>query len=553
MEEIKKTSKWKLFANAIVGKEDIISVSDSKKAIQQTKEDLFRITADYNSRTMFAVSFDGEKNLGGIGPIKEYLPAYDLLRLRSWQAYMESDIAHTLLNRITTWVVGKGLKLQSEPSNDLLKLEGLEIDVNQFSNEVEARFNAFRKSRKTDYSGMRNLDLIAEEAYLNAIIGGDCLVVQRFDGKNITEQIIDGCHIQSPMYGSEWYPQQLANGNKIINGVEVDAKGQHVAYWIRNNKNGFDKIDARGKSTGLLMAFMVYGMKHRLDDVRGIPLITVILETLKKLERYKEATVGSAEERQKIVYQIVHKEFSDGSNPLLNDAAKAINYRETSDKIPEDVNGKQLANTVAASTEKETFNMPVGSELKGLESKNELYFKDFYTVNINIVCATLNIPPDVAMSLYNSNYSASRAAIKDWEHTISVKRDRFSFYFYQPIYDFWMWTQVLTNKIKAPGYLQAFLEQNEMVLGAYRNARFVGANVPHIDPLKEVQAERLKLGDSAASVPLTTVESATEALNGGDSGSNIEQYAKELKKTKDLGIKPEVEEKTTIKEKTTED
>ncbi len=541
MAEIKK-SKFRLFVDSVIGKEEIISVSDSKRAIQETKEEMFRVNADYNSRTMFAVSFDGEKNLGGIGPIKEYLPAYDLLRLRSWQAYMESDVAHTVLNRITTWVVGKGLKLQSEPSSFLLGLEGVTVDANSFSNEVEARFNTFRKSRKTDYSGMRNMDIIAEEAYLNAIIGGDCLVVQRFDGKNITIQLIDGCHIQSPMYGTEWYPQELANGNKIINGVELNSKGQHVRYWIRNNKNGFDKIDARGKSTGLLMAFMVYGMKHRLDNVRGVPLITVILETLKKLERYKEATIGSAEERQKIVYQIVHKEFSDGSNPLLSDAAKAINYNSDSDKIPVDVNGKQLADTVAATTEKETFNMPVGSELKGLESKNELYFKDFYSVNINIVCAALNIPPDVAMSLYNSNYSASRAAIKDWEHTLGIKRDRFSFYFYQPIYDFWMWVQVLTNKVKAPGYLNAVLEDNEMVLGAYRNARFVGANVPHIDPLKEVEAERLKLGTTGASIPLTTAEAATEALNGGDSGSNIEQYAEELAKTKSLGIEVEIPE-----------
>jgi hypothetical protein len=61
-----------------------------------------------------------------------------------------------------------------------------------------------------------------------------------------------------------------------------------------------------------------------------------------------------------------------------------------------------------------TYNMPRDSELKEVQSKNELYFKDFYTVNVDLVCSSINMPPEVAMSKYNSNYSASRAALKDW-------------------------------------------------------------------------------------------------------------------------------------------
>ncbi len=75
-------------------------------------------------------------------------------------------------------------------------------------------------------------------------------------------------------------------------------------------------------------------------------------------------------------------------------------------------------------------------------------------------------------------------------------------------------------------------------MDSFRNARFVGASVPHIDPLKEVEAERAKLGDAAAHLPLTTLEAATEALGGGDVGANLEQFAREQKRANGLGIKP---------------
>jgi capsid protein len=180
--------------------------------------------------------------------------------------------------------------------------------------------------------------------------------------------------------------------------------------------------------------------------------------------------------------------------------------------------------------------MPIGSELKPISNKNSLYFKDFFTINIDLVCATLQIPPNVAMSKYDSNFSASRAALKDWELVLNVKRNDFSFQYYQVIYDFWLEVQILESKIQAPGYLFARLQGNNMVLEAYRTARFVGAQVPHIDPEKEVRAERLKLGEAGGAIPLTTGEASTERLDGGDFEENMKQMGDELAQSISLKI-----------------
>ncbi len=337
----------------------------------------------------------------------------------------------------------------------------------------------------------------------------------------------------------------MKNGNRVENGIELDEKNQHVAYYVRKAGFGieFERIEARDPETGLIMAYMVYGSKYRLDNHRGLPLLSVMFETAKKLERYKEATVGSAEERQKIAYFIEHTLGSTGENPLLGQTAlarDAYNIGNTflgENGLPTTIQGEQLANRVAASTNKQTFNMPINSTIKSPDSKNELYFKDFYGTNIDLLCAAAQIPPEVAMSKYNSNFSASRAALKDWENTLNVGRDNFAFQFIRPIYSLWLHVQILRFKISAPGYLEAFfITKNYMVVEAYRKARYVGAAIPHIDPQKEVEAERAKLGPAGANIPLTTAEQATENLSGGDVEENMIQFAGELERNNSLGI-----------------
>jgi capsid protein len=501
----------------------------------------------YNN--VFAVSYDGEKNLGEIGPIKEYWPDYHALRLRSWQAYLESEVAQMVIGKYIKWVVGAGLKLQAEPAKVVLKSEKITLNTEEFNEVSEARFAVYSKSKSADYSGQKSLHKIARVAYKNAILGGDVLVILRFIDGQIKVQLIDGCHVRSPLYGTDGYAQVLSNGHTIRHGIELSPTGEHVAYHVCKKDYTFERIPAKVEGTDLLQAFLLYGLEYRLDNHRGLPLISAMLETLKKLERYKEATVGSAEEVAKIAWQVVHQVYSTGENPFADRLAKAFDA-DASEDLAEDINGIKLANKVAASTNKTAVNNPPGAEVKPITSTNkELYFEPFYNVNIGLVCAAINIPKDVATSQYNGNFSASRAALKDWEHTINTDRCDAPAEFYQNVYNFWLHVQILTNKVNAPGYINAFQENNHMVLDSYRNSRWVGANVPHIDPLKEVNAERAKLGASGLDIPLTTVEQATEALNGGDSDQNMAQYAEELKESKRLGIQSIIPESTATKKK----
>lgn len=492
------------------------------------------------------VTYDGEKNFGEIGPVKDYYLIYEALRLRGYEAKLTNEVAQTILSKYRIWVIGDGLRLKSEPEKDALLSEGIEIDPEIFNKGTETRFKVWAKSNISSRNRKDNLYSLSSKAFDAAITGGDCLWILRYEKKNLNIEIKDGCHLQSP--GMESYlPNE--QGFYIKNGIEFNKAGVEVAYHIRTKDYKYVRLEAYN-SQGLKVVGLIYGNQHRIDDNRGISVLSASFETLAKLDRYKEATVGSAEEQAKITYQVVHGKNSIGDNPfqtsLVKLAKTGYNASNESEQGVGDAfskEGQQLAETVAKTTNKQAINNTQDSEIKPLmASSGQFYFKEFILTNIDIIAAGIGIPPNVAMSLYNDSFSASRAATKDWEHTLKIKRAEFVLQFLQHVYNFWLHLEVLKNKISAPGYIQAFMEENEMVLAAYRNCRFTGDMFPHIDPLKEVNAERAKLGEAGKHIPFTTQEAAVENLGGDEGGAIIRQFATELKEAAKLGIEPVVKE-----------
>lgn len=498
--------------------------------------------AGYNR--VFQMNFDGEKDLGGIGQIRKYVIDHVALRMRGWQLYLESDVCQALFTRSAMWGIGAGLKLQASPESDVLTMYGQTITPEEFNDTVESLFYVYSNNTFCDYSGQRTLGEIAHEAWVNSDVGGDVLVVMRLENGMPKVQLIDGAHLKTPQMWGTSTQMDVFNPdtkNRVRHGVEMDAKGNHVAYWVFKGLTGdvigdYERIPARLTVYPYTeTARLIYGLKYRLDGVRGIPLITAVMETAAKMARYKEAMVAGAESRAKVAFSIEHEAYSTGENPLVAQMTAAAGFGSQTD-LPTDSYGENLANKVTATSENQAYNMPNGAKLVMHESKQENGFTDFYTTNFDIVCAVAGYPPEVIMSKYNSNYSASRAAIKDFEHTLKVKRTKFAKQFYQLVYNFCLDTWALSGQVKIDGYLSALAQNNQMVLSAYRCARWAGDAVPHIDPFKEVKAIREMLPENSKNMPLITLEQAVEMLDNGDWTDVVDQFAKERDKGEGLGI-----------------
>lgn len=478
-------------------------------------------------------SFDGEKTDGELGPPVDLVPHHEGLHYRAYEAQLKSDIVKMITGKFFKWVIGNGLKLQSEPEETVLKSEGINEDLIDFRKTVEARFKVFSNSRLSDFSKMTNLHRRASEAFKTAFLSGDALCIMRVENGKPNIQVIDGAEVMNPLFDSKFHEEAKSRGNKIYHGIEINDRGEHIAFYVRvdsddNHFGEVERIQARGDQSNRLMAWMVYGDKHRINHHRGIPRISAILEKVEKLDRYTEASVAGAEERAKIVFAIEHSKDSTGENPMIDQMRRTMgNQRESLNPYEE---GAKVSKNIATTTNKQTFNLPIGSKLSTLASQQEDQYEPFFNAVFVQLCAAIDIPPEVALQKYSSNYSASRAAINGWGYIVDVYRKNFEFDFYKNFYRTWLELEILMGKIKSPGLMKAIFDEDEFLIETFCNCKFTGVNMPHIDPLKEVKAVREMLGDrNKGEVPLISHDGASEQLNQGDWSENYKKYKEEIK------------------------
>ncbi len=489
-------------------------------------------------RNMFVMN--GEKTMGELGPERDYLVDFASYRSRGKQFALDNEVAQMIIKSMEEWVIGNGLKLECEPNMLVLQSEGITIDVQKFSDLVEARIGVLKENNETVYNRMRNWSQEESRAFTQSNNGGGILVVLRVRNGIVCYEIIDGSHIRHPSGGTDLNPTLLPDGKRIQNGIEMNAAGEHVAFWVVEANYEYKRIPARSASTGLKMAFMYGGIDYTIDSTLTLPVLGGLFQTLQQMDDYKTATLGSAKSQNSIAYQVETEIGGNDVNLLGDTITRAQNYIPNED-IPHDNNGVALADKVAAETGKNVFANGVGQKITPVEKNEaELYFEAFWKTLFECVCAAAGMPPNVVLKRFDTSFSSARAAIKDWAHSLGLKRYKHGLGFNQPGYELQLHLDILTGKIQAPGYLKAFSQDNTIVLGAYRQARWVGDNVPEIDEKKEVDAMRAALGPAFDHVPLLSPRKAADNLGYGAWKTSIVDSGEDLKDAEKQGIKPEV-------------
>jgi len=464
--------------------------------------------------------FDGEKTDGELGRIKFMYPDYYAARERAWELQLTNDVVKLIINKLSTWVIGKGLRFNATPAK--------ELNLNKdFIKNVEYRFRNYMLSRYSDHSSEVSFHAKSKEAFINSKVSGDVFCILRVENKRVTVQLVDGANIGTPL--------NYTGTNQILDGVEYDYKGKIVAYWVYNDVLDYQRVEAVHKSTGLKMAFMVYNSKFRLNETRGLPMLIEDFEKLKNLERYIDATVKNAEVSSELILINEHDASSTGENILKNAVLKGVASR-VNPIIGDLPTAGCFKNSLTKLTKGVALNNTIGAKVKMLKPDAESLMPDFLEANLKLIFASAGIPYEVAISVYNSNYSASRAAIKDWEQTLKVMVDDFSNQFYKPFYELWLYNDVLLGNIDAFELIKAYKESDYISIEAINKATFTGVSVPSIDPLKEVNAVRRAMADEFT--PLMTGEQGAEILSQKD----FSEIQEQVKIERQIAVKPEKDE-----------
>lgn len=484
------------------------------------------VNASFNNYSAYSVDvFDGEKNVGMVGPLRNVKVNNERMSVRAENLYLKNDIVKTIINRYTKWIISTGLDLEINPSRDVLKIFGINWSREQIESNnqnIEMLFRTWSSSTMSDYRGRRCFYDLQKIAFKTVILTGDILVILRIDPKtkSLKVELIKTDRLMNPISGNT---KDLEGWN---GGIKQNDKGEVTHFCIKaKNKDGYLVIAAKNK-LGLTQAYLFSMDNFRSEDVRGLSFLSASMDSVASADRYKDATVTGAEERAKIAFSIEHDLDGSGANPL--DRLGKMKGSSPEKPMPEDVNGAKLTGTVAATLQKSVVNMTPGSKLVMHDLKTDKDFPEFIDKIFEITAAVIGIPVNVAMMIYNDSFSASRAAINDWMHSMKVDRMTTTRLFFQPIVEYWLYAECLNGNIVMPQYLKAVVDGNEYVKSAIVTCEFVGEMFPHIDPVKEAKAEREKLGPAFANTPLTTVERSIRQLGNSDSDSVINQAKSEF-------------------------
>lgn len=427
-------------------------------------------------------AFTGDKFPGGFGAT--YAPEnldYWTLRARSGQLFERNLFARGLIRRLLTNVIGTGLALYSEPNTDLLAALS-EDDAEKWKNDTEGRFDIWASNpRLCDWEERRTFDQLQNEAWSESLVEGDILVVIKAHptlGLPMV-QLIRGGRVQTPL--------KIPKGKTIINGVEVDSRNRDVAYWVTvPGKFGqSEPIPAYGPKSKKRLAFLMYGTDRRMDQKRGVPLLSLVLQSLNELDRYRDSELRAAVVNSIVAMYLTKEQNKMGSRSFSSGAVR--NDTITYSGLESEERQFKISQMHPGIVFEE---LQQGEEPKSFDTKRpNVNYKVFEEAIIHAIAWANEVPPEILTLEFSSNYSASKAATSEFRAYIAKARKRFGADFCQPIYVEWLVSEALSNGVNAPGFFEARRDPRKWIeFGAWSRAKWSGPIKPSVEMHRDVKA-----------------------------------------------------------------
>ncbi len=461
----------------------------------------------------------------GGSPKEDIEDNLNVLRQRSRDAYMGIPTASAALKTMRTNVVAGGLMPSPQIDADYLRLTNEQAEALQA--QILREFALWADTPVCDADRVDNFYKLQQLAFLSYLMNGDAFALlpmkeQPGQPYSLRVRVIEADRVCSPDSYDRLVPCEVKGHrvHSIVQGVETDADGMVIAYWICNqhplsslsNQAGaleWTRVEAYG-SSGRPNVLHVMN-RERAGQRRGVPVLAPVLEALKQLGRYTEAEITAAVISAMFTVFIQSATVQDGK-PI----GEALPPEQLIDA--QDQGTIELGNgAIVALNPGETV------EFAKPEHPNSGY-DAFFNAMVKEIGAALEIPPEVLEKQFTQNFSSARGSLNEFWRTCGMQRDWFSDDFCQPVYEAWLAEAVARGRIKAPGFFG-----DPAIRKAYADCKWNGPSRTALNPSQEVEAA-IKRVDAGFS----TAEEETAQLTGGDYNRNIRKRAIEAARKREV-------------------
>lgn len=457
-----------------------------------------------------------------------------LLIARSRSLHMTNPLANSAIMTSRTNVIGAGLRLRSRIDYSILGLEP--EDAKAWQRKTEKEFHLWANSKFCDLHKKNNFYDMQDIAYVGYLLNGDSWVALKYRKPlpnmpyMLRLQLFEAdrvCNPDSAVFGGMTLLSVQAknpnNGNRILNGVEIDEDGAVVAYWICN-RHLYDptnmmqpakwaRVEAFGKDTGQPNILQICH-DERPEQYRGVPYLAPVIEAFKQVGRYTEAELTAAIIK---AFFTLFFEQQNGNDLGFDPVTEALSPEE-----------KVSLNASEFELGPGSMNvLPPGFSVKSIDASRTLStFEPFTNSIIKQIASCLEQPYEVLLKAFNSSYSASRAALLQGWAAYKIRRVWFTRDFNQPIYESWLAEAIAIGRIDAPGFFD-----DPLIRLAWCGAEWYGPVMGVIDPVKEAQGANLRI-----QLGLSTAEKEAAEMTGTNFDDNIQVRGMELRDMQAAGV-----------------
>lgn len=438
------------------------------------------------------------------------------LRSRSRDLGRNNPLAAGTISTASTNVVGTGLWPCAAPNAELLRIP--EDEARDFGRRAELLFNVWAESKLCDASRSTNFAGLQELVFRGAVESGDIFTLRRQIPRKgaivgLALQLIEADRVANP--------PEKPETERLAAGIEIDAHGAAVRYYIRSQHPGdvlgspmgaltYTTVPAVGAKTGDPL-ILHHFRKLRPGQRRGVPYLAPVIETLKQLDRYTESELMAAVVSSFFTV-FVKTQSGEGLGELEGEAAGIGGGGGGP------INLGPGAVVDLAPDEDVTFANP---------NRPSAQFDPFWLAMVRQIGVALEIPYEVLIKHFSSSYTASRAALEvAWQH-FRARRAWLAATFCQPVYEWFVAEAVARDLLSAPGF------DDPIRRAAWCSATWVGDGRISLDPSRENKADEI-----AEAHGWKTAEQITAERTGGDWHRNMQAIAREIEVRRAAGLPP---------------